>query len=174
MCEPMMTKSQSQIGTMPQAAGGKPSQALPSGAESPHAALQNKSLTEALQGLAADFDNYKKRAAKEAILSKSLAEKDLIVDLLPVLDHMELALKTLQGSEGARSGIELMYAQFISTLEKHGLSAMDAIAKPFNPQLHEALLAEPGEQKNKVIEVLQKGYLLHASVIRTAKVKITT
>lgn len=135
---------------------------------------QNKSLIDALQRLAADFDNCKKRAAKEALSAKVLAEKDLIIDLLPVLDYMELALKTISGSDGARSGIELTVAQLISILEKHGLCAMDAIGQPFNPQLHEALLAEPGEHKGKVIEVLQKGYLLNATVIRTAKVKISS
>lgn len=172
----MTTKPQSPIGTRPGAASVNPVPAQSGGDQVPQIDLEirNKSLTDALQRLAADFDNYKKRAAKEALSTKSLAEKDLIVDLLPVLDHMELAVKTLPGNDGARSGIELMYAQLISTLERHGLSAMDALEKQFNPQLHEALLAEPGEIKNKVIEVLQKGYLLNTSVIRTAKVKISS
>lgn len=81
--------------------------------------------------------------------------------------------------EIGREGMELMYTQLLSILEKQGLSKMEAEGKLFDPRLHEALLSEPASnpgkkdhEKNKIIEVIQSGYLLHGIMIRTAKVKI--
>lgn len=136
---------------------------------------KEKSMTELLQRVAADFDNYKKRIAKDHLQNKAMASKDIIADILPVLDGMELAISSFPpGHDGARAGMELMYAQLFSIVESRGLSVIEAQGKAFDPQFHEALLTEPGKEKNMVLEVLQKGYRLNGVVIRTSKVKISS
>lgn len=132
-------------------------------------------LTDTLQRLAADFDNYKKRAAKEKQENDLAATAELIQELIPVIDSFEMAIILDKDPDlNARKGREMVYASLISSLENKGLAVIDAAGKPFDPRLHEALLSEPGEQKGIVIEVLQKGYTLNGKVIRTAKVKVSS
>ena len=130
-------------------------------------------LTDTLQRLQAEFENYKKRIDKESAEFVKFAEEDMIKSLLPILDNFELALKNHQSPQEFYKGVELIYAQFFQMLEDKGIIVIECKGCKFDPYKHEALLAvESSEDENKVLEELEKGYLLHDKVIRHAKVKI--
>jgi len=130
--------------------------------------LKIKELTDIAQRLQADFENYKKRSEKECKDYRCFAEADLIRHLLPILDSFELALKNHHDK-----GFEMIYAQFLTTLEKRGLRKINAEGM-FNPELHEVMLTDKIKEKkdHEILEELQSGYLLNNRVIRTAKVKV--
>jgi molecular chaperone GrpE len=132
-----------------------------------------KELTETLQRLQAEFENYKKRVDKENSDFKRCAKKDLVERMLPFLDSFELALKNRKANDTFTKGIELLYAQFYSILESEGLRKIDSAGKKFDPYKHEALLQEESDkEEGTILEELQKGYLLHDKIIRFAKVKV--
>jgi molecular chaperone GrpE len=102
------------------------------------------------------------------------ANANLISNLIPVLDNLNRALKhSPEGAEDWVKGIEMSTKQIESSFTKAGLAEIETIGKPFNPDLHEALLQGPGE-KDIVIEELEKGYMLGSLVLRHSKVKIGT
>jgi molecular chaperone GrpE len=123
--------------------------------------------------LAADFDNYRKRTAREhAELSKRANER-ILNELLPVLDDLERALEAASAHEEAKleEGVELVHRSLAALLERHGLTPIEAEGA-FDPHVHEALLAQPGEgaDSGSVLQVLQKGYRLGDRVLRPARV----
>lgn len=129
--------------------------------------------------LYADFENYRKRVAKEKVDFLTTANEELIVKLLPILDDFERAQKSMsadqQASEVARQGFELIYTKFVKVLEGKGLKAMTAKGESFNPDLHEAITQFPApsdDMKGKVIDEVEKGYMLGEKVIRFAKVVV--
>ena len=133
---------------------------------------QIKELTALLKKVQADFENYKKRVEKEQKDFIECASKELVKKILPILDSFELALNNKDDKE-FNKGVELINAQLISTLEQEGLKPIKALDKPFDPQLHEALMQEKSDKKeNTVTEELQKGYLFKEKVIRSTKVKV--
>ncbi|MFH1771178.1 MAG: nucleotide exchange factor GrpE [archaeon] len=135
--------------------------------------IQVKELTETLQRVQAEFENFKKRTEKEATEFKEYAETDLIKSLLSVLDNFELALNNHKSPREFLKGVELIYAQLFQSLEERGLTVIEAKGKQFNPYEHEALLTEASEEKeNTVLEELQKGYRFKDKIIRHTKVKI--
>jgi len=131
-----------------------------------------RELTDTLQHLQAEFENYKKRAAKESCEFIKCANEDLILRLLPIIDNLELALKSCREKSEFYTGIELIYSQLIDTLHSQGLKHIECVGKKFDPYYHEVLLAEEGEPDNTITEELQKGYMLNDKVIRHSKVKI--
>lgn len=122
---------------------------------------------ELLQRLQAEFENYRKRTEREKEEWISKAAEGITASFLPVLDSFELALK-----HNKDEGIKMIYSQLYSILEKEGLSKINAEGE-FNPELHEALMQEEGNEDNKIIEELQRGYMLNGKVIRPSKVKIS-
>lgn len=128
--------------------------------------------------LVADFDNFRKRNAKERLELIQTASKDVITALLNVLDDSERAEKQLQTSndvEAIREGVSLVFSKLRSSLHSKGLKAMDSIGADFNPELHEAIteIPAPGEaMKGKVIDEVEKGYYLNDKIIRHAKVVV--
>jgi len=129
-------------------------------------------LKERLLRLAAEFDNYKKRAAKEYESSKTLGKIELIKKVLPVLDEFELALSIEKDEkdEGTRKGIEMIYSNLIDALKAEGLSVIDTNGS-YDPYKHEIVLAmESKEQEGKILEVVRKGYVLNDILIRPASV----
>ena len=127
-------------------------------------------LTTLLQRLQADFDNYRKRTEKEHAAFREYATRQLLTDLLPVLENFELAIKTVQDE-----GIIMIHTQLVGILEKYGLQAMETIGKKFDPKLHEALLQKESDaQPNTIVEELQKGYIVGNVVLRPARVVIST
>jgi len=128
--------------------------------------------------LYSEFDNYRKRSIKERIeLSKSAAS-DLIVVLLPVVDDFERALNAMESAEETSTanfdGINLIYNKLKSILAQQGLEKMKAMGEEFDTDFHEALtkIPAPADQKGKVVDVIQNGYLLNGKVIRYAKVVV--
>jgi len=128
--------------------------------------------------LFAEFDNYKRRSAKERIELIQTAGKEVITSLLDVLDDSERAEKQLQTSndlEQIKKGIELVFGKLRSTLQAKGLKAMESINTDFDVEKHEAIteIPAPNEKlKDKVVDEVQKGYYLNDKIIRFAKVVV--
>jgi molecular chaperone GrpE len=126
--------------------------------------------------LYADFENFRRRTAKEKTEFLSTAQGELMKALLPVVDDFERGLKAsakAQESPAVREGMELIYHKLYKTLEQKGLKPMEAVGAPFDPELHEAITQVPAPseaQKGKVIDEVEKGYYLHDKVLRFAKV----
>ncbi len=128
--------------------------------------------------LRADFDNYRKRMLKEREeLMRNAAEKTLR-GLLPVIDDFERGLEATRGAEDAasvRQGMELIYNKLIKYLADNGVTPMESTGADFNPDFHEAIAAIPAptpEQKGKVIDTTQRGYIINDKVLRHAKVAV--
>ena len=123
--------------------------------------------------LAADFDNYRKRTAREHAELTRRANERLLNELLPVLDDLERALEAAAEHEEAKleEGVRLVHRSLLGLVERHGLTEIDTEGA-FDPHVHEALLAQPGEgvEEGSVLQVLQKGYRLGDKVIRPARV----
>jgi molecular chaperone GrpE len=123
--------------------------------------------------LAADFDNYRKRVAREHAELTTRANERLVNELLPVLDDLERALEAAAEHEEAKleEGVQLVHRSLASLLERHGLKEIDTDGA-FDPHVHEALLAQPAEdaEEGSVLQVLQKGYRLGDKVLRPARV----
>lgn len=129
---------------------------------------------EHLQRLQAEFDNYRKRIEKERAEYGKFANHELMFKLLAILDSFELALKNTNKEDEFAKGIELIYSQFYSLLEKEGLKKIEALNKKFDPNYHEVLLIEnSGKEEDIILEELQKGYMLNNKVLRYSKVKIS-
>jgi molecular chaperone GrpE len=133
---------------------------------------------ETLRRVQAEFENYRKRVIKEQTALVDRATSGLVEQLLPVLDSFELALKNLDSAgsddiESVRKGVELVYAELLGVLEKAGLSRIEAEGKPFDPNVHEAVMQEDGDGEPVVTDVLRTGYTLKGRVLRPAMVKVT-
>lgn len=129
-------------------------------------------LTNTLKRLQAEFENYKKRCDKDNANFIRLANEELIKELLPVLDHFELALKNSRQKDEFYKGMELIYSQLVGVLQDNGLKCIGCECK-FDPYYHEVLLTEESDKENNsILEELQKGYTLNDKVIRNSKVKI--
>jgi molecular chaperone GrpE len=129
--------------------------------------------------LYSEFDNFRRRTAKEKTEFFKTANEDLMTSLLPVLDDFERAHKALteaKSSDAVIEGINLIYNKLFNTLQLKGLKPMNTlIGEPFNSELQEAITSAPApseDLKGKVIDVVEKGYLLNDKVIRFAKVII--
>jgi molecular chaperone GrpE len=122
----------------------------------------------------ADFANFKRRTEQERNETVIRANAVLVLNLLPVLDDLERALDNISEKLSKLTwvdGIVLIYRKLKSTLEANGLSEIKALGETFDPNYHEAALYDDGEE-GKVIEELQKGYMLHDRVLRPAMVKV--
>ena len=123
--------------------------------------------------LAADFDNYRKRVAREHSELTARANERLVNELLPVLDDLERALEAAAEHEEAKleEGVQLVHRSLASLLERHAQTEIDTEGA-FDPHVHEALLAQPadGAEEGSVLQVLQKGYKLGDKVLRPARV----
>jgi molecular chaperone GrpE len=132
---------------------------------------ENGELLSQLQRLQAEFENYKKRVDLENNKWLKSANKDLIKQLLPVLDNFQLAFQNKDSKEFVK-GMELTYSNFYSILEENGLKKIECKGK-FDPYKHEVLLTEESEkEQDTILEELQSGYELNDSILRSAKVKI--
>ena len=131
--------------------------------------------------MAAEFDNYRRRTAKERLDLIATAGEDVIKGLLPVLDDCERALQVLESAsdaeavKAAKEGTELIYNKLMTYLKGKGLSVIEAKDKELDTEFHEAVAQFPVEdksKKNKIIDVVQQGYMLNGKVIRYAKVVV--
>lgn len=128
--------------------------------------------------LAAEFNNFKRRNAKEKIELIQTAGRDIITDLLNVLDDCERAQKQIETTEnnvGVKEGVLLVFNKIRNTLQARGLKVMESVQTDFNPDLHEAITEIPAatdELKGKVVDEIIKGYYLNDKIIRHAKVVV--
>ena len=128
--------------------------------------------------LLAEFDNYKKRTTRERLELMSSASKDVILALLPILDDFDRAKKSADDPETGEhfsEGVSLVFNRLNSTLQNLGLKVMDSTHQPFDPDMHDAITEIPvptEELKGKVIDTIEKGYLLNDKIIRHAKVVV--
>jgi molecular chaperone GrpE len=128
--------------------------------------------------LVAEFDNFKKRNAKERIELMQTANKEVINALLPVMDDADRAAKQLETSQDiniVKDGVTLVFNKLRSTLQSKGLKAMESMHTEFNADLHEAITEIPApneELKGKVLDELEKGYYLNDKLIRHARVVV--
>ena len=140
------------------------------------AALQAErdQLFDRLQRLAAEFDNFRKRSAREQAGLIERANERLVKELIPVLDDLGRALEAAEEHEGAKleEGVRLVQRALADVLAKEGLAEIDTDGK-FDPHVHEALLSQPSDaEEGTVIEVVQKGYKLGDRVLRPARVVV--
>jgi molecular chaperone GrpE len=129
-----------------------------------------------LMRLAAEFENYKKRTRQEWDLLKNQANAGLLKDILGVLDDLDRAFEHSNDStEHFRDGITLIHTSLLELLGRNGLSEIEAVGKPFDPQYHEALAETSSEyfEEGIIAEVVQKGYMLNDQVIRPARVVVS-
>ena len=128
--------------------------------------------------LMAEFDNYRRRTARERLELIETAGEEVLTGFLPVVDDCERALETLRNSDASAAaieGTEIILNKLMNYLKSKGVEKIDAKGKPFNTDEHEAVAQFPAptpEQKNMVIDVTQNGYLLRGKVIRYAKVVV--
>jgi len=134
---------------------------------------QNAELTEHLQRLAADFDNFRKRARREVIQASASASDKLLGEMLAVLDDLGRALEHANESDPAQviNGIRMVYDRLSAVLNEHGLEEIPAVGQ-FDPHLHEAMMMQPAPEvpEGQILQVLQKGYRIGDRVLRHAKV----
>lgn len=127
--------------------------------------------------LMAEFQNYKKRVAKEKNDIREYATEKLVMELLPVLDNFERALAASAEDDpaGYAKGMELIFTQMVTELQKSGLAEVEAEGQDFDPTRHNAVMTEENEEleSGKVSKVLQKGYALNDKVIRPSMVAVT-
>lgn len=139
---------------------------------------KNAELNDKYLRLFSEFDNFRKRTAKEKIELIQSGGEDIFKNLLPVLDDFERAMKSnteITDIATINEGVHLIFNKLKNTLTQKGLVEMKSIGEPFNTDLHEAITNVPApseDMKGKVIDELEKGYLLNGKVIRFAKVVI--
>lgn len=128
--------------------------------------------------LMAEFDNFRKRSAKEKLELIQNGGEGVMKKTLPLIDDFERALKAMETAEDVqvvKEGVELIYSKFISFLSENGVSVIPTENEIFNTDIHEAVTTFPAtndEQKGKVIDCVSKGYMLNEKVIRFAKVVV--
>ena len=163
----------------PEAGGGVSAEAGAPGTESELESLKRQSAEylDHLQRLQAEFANYKKRMLKEQTRAVEMATEPMIARLLEVLDEFDLALMAAERKpdfDKFLRGVELVYAKLKDILGAEGLQRIEAEGKPFDPELHEALMQTGGGEGEPVVaDVLRNGYTLKGRVIRPAGVKVT-
>ena len=142
-----------------------------------HLAAEKKEAHERYLRTYAEFENYKKRVTKDQRDQSRYANEQLLKALLPVLDNLARAIGHAKESghlDKLVEGLELTQKEFVSVLNKFGVSAIESLGQPFDPVHHQAMLqVETDEQEeNTVVEEFEKGYLLHDRVLRPALVSV--
>jgi len=139
---------------------------------------ESKENHDRLLRTAADFENYKKRAAKEREDWTKFSNEDLIRSILPFIDNLERAVNHAQKVVDTGvliEGVRLTIQQLLQNLTKFGLSSFESVGKPFDPAMHEAMLVVETNthEPNQVVEEFQKGYLLNDRLLRPATVSVS-
>jgi molecular chaperone GrpE len=122
----------------------------------------------------ADFENYRKRMARENAAAIDRGVAKLAKELLPALDHLELALKAAGGQEDVVKGFAMVAGELRAALERVGIQAFSPKGEPFDPNEHEAMAQHPAEdaESGTVVEVYQSGYRINGAVLRPARVVV--
>ena len=157
--------------------GALESQSAPAAAVDEFAKLKSErdALFDRLARLQAEFDNFRKRQAKENQDFRDYALTSVIRDLLPILDSLDRALQTQPEGEEFRKGVELIDRQFHDALAKLGVQPIESKNQPFDPNLHQAIqLVQSSEvEENHVVDELQRGYKIKDRLLRPAMVTVS-
>jgi molecular chaperone GrpE len=124
----------------------------------------------------ADFENYRKRAAREAAAAGERAKSGLVRELLPIVDNLERALMSAEeGEQHLAEGVRLVHSELIAVLERNGVQQFDPAGDRFDPAEHEALSmrSEDGAEPGMVLDVVEKGYRANGTVLRPARVVVS-
>lgn len=139
---------------------------------------ENRETYDRLLRVTAEFENYKKRASREMEDFRKYANQSLLKEMLSAVDHIELAIQAASAPAGADAGmvdgLNLTLKEFLRILEKFSVKPIEAVGKPFDPQVHEAILREPCDQlpENTVVREMQKGYTIHDRLLRPSLVVV--
>jgi molecular chaperone GrpE len=163
-----------------QGTGAAAAEALPAASEQPETEatpVPAEAWKEKYLRLAAELENNKRQTAKRYANQAEQAQAKLIRDLLPLVDNLQRALthaNPRQTDIALYNGIELSLRQFIEALAKHGVTPIDALGKPFDPALHEAVAAVsvPGEPSGTIVRVEEPGYMYNERLLRPARVVV--
>ena len=124
----------------------------------------------------ADFENWRKRAAKEAAAAGERARSGLVRELLPIVDNLERALESAgEGEEHLAEGVRLVHSELLAVLERNGVEQFDPRGQTFDPEVHEALStrAEEEAEPGTVLDVVEKGYRANGTILRPARVVVS-
>ena len=124
--------------------------------------------------LQADFDNFRKRNSSTASVMYASGINDILVEILPVLDYLDMAIEAQKDDE-QRKGIELVKNAFMDVIKKRGVTEMGAVGEEFDPNVHEAVLTVPAQNPadaGKVVDIVKKGYAKEEKILRHAKVVV--
>jgi molecular chaperone GrpE len=124
----------------------------------------------------ADFENYRKRAAKEAAIAGERAKSGLVRELLPIVDNLERALASAaDGEQHLAEGVRLVHSELIAVLERNGVQQFDPAGERFDPGEHEALTMreQDGAESGLVLDVVEKGYRANGTILRPARVVVS-
>jgi molecular chaperone GrpE len=125
----------------------------------------------------ADFENYRKRAAREAAAAGERAKSGLVRELLPIVDNLERALASAgQGEQHLAEGVRLVHSELIAVLERNGVEQFDPAGQRFDPTEHEALSMrdQDGAESGVVLDVVEKGYRANGTILRPARVVVSS
>jgi molecular chaperone GrpE len=126
------------------------------------------------QRIQADFENYRKRAAREAAAAGERAKSGLVRELLPIVDNLERALASAEeGEQHLAEGVRLVHSELIAVLERNGIEQFDPAGDKFDPTEHEALSVRTDGEPGLVLDVVEKGYRANGSVLRPARVVVS-
>lgn len=140
--------------------------------------LKIKELQDKYLRLSAEFDNYRKRTLREKIELTKLANEEILIKLLPVMDDFDRAKQSMNETTDCiamKEGIDLIYGKFKEFIQSNGVKEIDTLNKNFNIDYHEAISKIPAPEKKlkgKIVDVVEKGYFLNDKVIRYSKVVI--
>ena len=135
---------------------------------------QIEELTDRLKRSMAEFDNFRKRTEKEKSSMYIIGAKEIIENMLPVVDNFERGLAQAVEGDAFAEGMKMIYKQLMTTLEGLGVEAIEAVGKEFDPDFHNAVMHVEDEEagENMVVEELQKGYTYKGFVVRHSMVKV--
>jgi molecular chaperone GrpE len=142
--------------------------------EKEEASEEPENYLELAQRIQADFENYRKRAAREAAVAGERAKSGLVRELLPIVDNLERALTSAEeGEQHLAEGVRLVHSELIAVLERNGVQQFNPAGDRFDPAEHEALSVREGEEPGVVLDVVEKGYRANGTVLRPARVVVS-
>ena len=126
------------------------------------------------QRIQADFENYRKRAAREAAVAGERARSGLVRELLPIIDNLERALASAEeGEQHLAEGVRLVHSELVAVLERNGVQPFDPVGERFDPSEHEALSVRDEGESGVVLDVVEKGYRSNGTILRPARVVVS-
>ena len=142
--------------------------------DEPKSEPEPENYLELAQRIQADFENYRKRAAKEAAAAGERARSGLVRELLPIVDNLERALASAEeGEQHLAEGVRLVHSELIAVLERNGVEQFDPVGEKFDPTEHDALSMRDEGESGLVVDVVEKGYRSNGTILRPARVVVS-